>query len=195
MELELQHCVVHHDSKLCSRLDRFLSCFEPILSHGSPFHCEALCILGISVASVVLLLFQENRRIVLVRQASNPHREHNLENFWSSDHCSNFRSYSCTRSHHCCALVECSALERTGGISTFSKSSGAAGFSGALIHGVRPALGPLRHPKTRNGLLFGLFFFVGMGPYGRSWGSKFRCRSQMSNPFLGLGLHFGSKKS
>ena len=40
--------------------------------------------------------------------------EHNLDNFWSSDHCSNFRSYSCRRFLHCCSLVEFSASERTG---------------------------------------------------------------------------------
>ena len=74
MELELRHCIVHHDSKLlCSRLDRFLYSCETILSHESPFNCEASCILGTNVASVVLL-FQEYRSIVLVQQASNPHQ-------------------------------------------------------------------------------------------------------------------------
>ena len=59
-ELELQHCFVRDDSKsLCSRLDRFLSCFESILLHESPLHREAACTLSMSVAFVVLLLFQE----------------------------------------------------------------------------------------------------------------------------------------
>ena len=38
------------------------------------FHFEVSCILGINVASVVLLLYQESRSIVLFRQASNPHQ-------------------------------------------------------------------------------------------------------------------------
>ena len=45
-------------------------------------------------------------------------------------------------------------------------------------------------PQTRNGPLFWAPFSVGMGPFGRSWGSKFRCKSQMSSPLLGLGLPF-----
>ena len=74
-ELELQRCMVRHDSKLlCSRLDRSLSCLESILSHESYFHCEAAGILGIRVAPVILLLFQEYRSVVLVQQASNPHQ-------------------------------------------------------------------------------------------------------------------------
>ena len=44
-------------------------------SHTSHlFHFEASCILGMNVASVVLLLYQECRSIVLFRQASNPHQ-------------------------------------------------------------------------------------------------------------------------
>ena len=75
MELEFRFCIVHHDSKLLrSRPDRFLYPCESILSSESPFHCEASCILGVNVASVVLLLFQEYRSSVLVRQASNPHQ-------------------------------------------------------------------------------------------------------------------------
>ena len=74
-ELGLQYCIFRHDSKsLCSRPDRFLFCFESILSHGSRFQCEVACTLCISVAYVVLLSFQEYRSIVFVRQASNPHQ-------------------------------------------------------------------------------------------------------------------------
>ena len=61
-----------------------------------------------------------------------PASEQSLDNFWSSDNCSNFRSYSCTRFLRCCALVEFSAIERSVGSSIFSKWSGAAGFPGAL---------------------------------------------------------------
>ena len=35
---------------------------------------EASCVLGMHVASVVLLLYQECRSIVLIRQASDPHQ-------------------------------------------------------------------------------------------------------------------------
>ena len=74
MELELRYCIEHHDSKLlCSRLGRFSYSCESILSHESTFNFEASCILGINVASVVLL-FQEYRSIVLIRQVSNPHQ-------------------------------------------------------------------------------------------------------------------------
>ena len=51
-----------------------------ILLKESFFHCEASYILGISVASLVLLLYQEYRSIVLCRQASNPHQ--NIVWFW-----------------------------------------------------------------------------------------------------------------
>ena len=65
----------------------------------------------------------------------------------------------------------------------------------AIIQGVRLALGPLRHSKTRNGPLFlGPFFRSELAPLGTSWGSKFRCRSQIPSPFLGLGTHLGVKK-
>ena len=75
MEFELRYCIDHHDGKLLgSRLDRFSYPCESILSHESPFHFEASCILGILVASVVLLLYQECRSIVPFRQASNPHQ-------------------------------------------------------------------------------------------------------------------------
>ena len=48
------------------------------------------------------------------------------------------------------------------------------------IQDVRLALGPLCHPKPGMGPLFwGPFFSVGMGPFGRSWGSKFRCGTKM----------------
>ena len=134
MELGLQHCIVRHDSKpLCSRLDRLLCCFESILSHGPPFHCEAACTLGTSVAPVVLLLFQEKRSIVLVQQASNPHQN----TIWIISGLLTiarfFCLYSCRRFPQCSSLVEFFALEGTVGISTFSRCSGAAGFPGALI--------------------------------------------------------------
>ena len=75
MDLEFQHFIVYHDCKpSCSRLDRFLHCFEHNLFYESPSHCEAACIFGINVASVVLLLFQEYRSTVLVRQSSTPHQ-------------------------------------------------------------------------------------------------------------------------
>ena len=68
------------------------------------------------------------------RSASfKPASEYNLDNFWPSDNCLNFRSYSCRKFHHCRSLVECSTLERTAGISTFSKCRGAASFPGALV--------------------------------------------------------------
>ena len=55
--------------------------------------------------------------------------------------------------------------------------------------GVRLALGPFRHPKP--GMApFWAPFLVGMGPFGRSWRSKFRCGSQISSLFLGLGPPF-----
>ena len=60
-----------NSKSLCSRLDRWLSCFGTILLHESPLHCEAACTLDTSVAFAVLLLFQEYRSIVLVGQASN----------------------------------------------------------------------------------------------------------------------------
>ena len=47
---------------------------NPILSHESSSRFEASCIVGTNVASVVVLLYQEYRSIVLVRQASNPHQ-------------------------------------------------------------------------------------------------------------------------
>ena len=47
---------------------------ESILSHESSSHFEASCIFGISVASVVLLVYQECRSIVPFREASNPHK-------------------------------------------------------------------------------------------------------------------------
>ena len=75
MEFELRYCIDHYDSKLlCSRLGRYSYSCESILSHEFPFNFEASCILGINVASVVLLLYQECRSIVLFRQASNPHQ-------------------------------------------------------------------------------------------------------------------------
>ena len=77
---------------------------------------------------------------VLIQQSSNPH--HDLDNFWSFDTCSKFRSYSCRRFLHCCSLVEFSASEWTVGISTFAKCSGAAGFSGALIPSNESAVAP-----------------------------------------------------
>ena len=57
MELELEYCIDHHDSKLSVQDwtdPRILA--NPSLSHESPFHFEASCILGINVAKVVLLL-------------------------------------------------------------------------------------------------------------------------------------------
>ena len=60
-----------------------------------------------------------------------PASEHRLNNFWSSDNCSNFRSYSCTRFLRCCALVKVSSAEGRVGISIVSKWSGAASFTGA----------------------------------------------------------------
>ena len=72
---ELQYCIdLHHGKHSCPRLVRFSYSSESILLHESPFHCEASCILGINGASVVLLLYQEFRSIVLCRQASNPHQ-------------------------------------------------------------------------------------------------------------------------
>ena len=47
---------------------------NPSSHTSSLFNFEASCILGINVASVVLLLYQECRSIVLFRQASNPHQ-------------------------------------------------------------------------------------------------------------------------
>ena len=52
--------------------------------------------------------------------------------------------------------------------------------------GGRLVLGPLRLPKTRNGLPVGPPFLVGMGPFGRSGGSKFRRGTLISIPFLDL---------
>ena len=43
-----------------------------------------------------------------VSTSFKPAKENSLDNFWSSDKCSNFRSYSCTRFPRCCALVEVS---------------------------------------------------------------------------------------
>ena len=49
----------------------------------------------------------------------------------------------------------------------------------------RPALGPLRHPNPGMDPFLEPFP-VGMGPFGRSGGSKFRCGSQIPSSFLGL---------
>ena len=74
MEFEIRCCIDHRDSKLlCSRLGRSSYSCESILSNESLFHFES-SILGINVASVVFLLYQECRSIVLFRQASNPHQ-------------------------------------------------------------------------------------------------------------------------
>ena len=75
MEFELRYYIDHHESKLtCFKLGRSLYCCESMLSHESPFHLQTSCILGINVASLVLLLYQEFWSIVLVRQASVPHQ-------------------------------------------------------------------------------------------------------------------------
>ena len=107
----------------CSRLDRSSYSWESILLYESPFHFEASCILYINVAPVVRLLFQEKSSICPFSTCFKPASEHSLDNFWSSDNCSNFRSYSCTGFPCCCSLVEFSALGRTVGISNFSKCS------------------------------------------------------------------------
>ena len=44
--------------------------------------------------------------------------------------------------------------------------------------------------QNQEWLPFWVPFSVGMGPSGRSGGSKFRCMSQISSPFLGLGPPF-----
>ena len=129
MEPELQYCIDHGDSKLlCSKLDRF-----SILANPSS-HTSQLLISRHRVISALMLHLlsffwkKECRKIVLFRQASKPASEHNLDNFWSSDSCSNFRSYSCTKFPRCCALVCVSATEGRVGISIVSKWSGASSF-------------------------------------------------------------------
>ena len=119
-------------ANFCSRLGRFLSCFESILLHESPLHCEAACTLGISVASVVLL-FQEYRSIVLVRQASNPHQ--NIVRIISGL-LTIVRIFARILTLGFAVVVHWLgffAIERSVRISIFSKWSGASGFPGALI--------------------------------------------------------------
>ena len=71
-----------------------------------PFHFDASCIIGINVASVVLLLYIKSIEVLSFFWTSfKSASEHNLDNFGSSDKCSNFRSYYYTRFHSCCALV------------------------------------------------------------------------------------------
>ena len=58
----------------------------------------------------------------LFRKASNPIQNTIwMTNIWSSDNCSDFRSYSCTGFLRCCALVEFSAIEKSVRISIFSE--------------------------------------------------------------------------
>ena len=61
------------------------------------------------------------------------------------------------------------------------------------------ALGPLRHPKPRNGLPFWASFLVGLGLFGRSGGSKIRrgtdTQPQFRAPFLALGPFFRGQKA
>ena len=130
MELELRYCVIRHDSKsLCSRLDRFLSCLEshpltrvPSSSRGSSVYSRHKCC--ICCPSSVSCVSKYCSRSTSLKPAS----EHNLDNFWSYDICSNFSSYSCRSFLHCCSLVKCSAIERSVGISIFAKCWCAAIF-------------------------------------------------------------------
>ena len=95
MELELQHCVVSHDSKLSMfKTGPILVLLRihpltrvPFSLRGSVYSRHNCCICRPSSVSRV----QKNcSRSTSFRPAS----EHNLDNFWSSDSCSNFRSYS-----------------------------------------------------------------------------------------------------
>ena len=106
LETEIQNfntVSIFMTTNFLSKTGPILVFLKSILSIESSFRFETSCILGINVASLVLLLYQVSRSIVLFRQSSNhstifkPASKHSLDNFWSSDNCSNLRSQSRTR--------------------------------------------------------------------------------------------------
>ena len=63
------------------------------------------------------------------------------------------------------------------------------------MQGVRLALVSLRHPKPGMHPFFWLPLVSELAPLGGLWCSKFRCKSQISSPFLGLGPPFWGQKN
>ena len=117
MVFELRSCIDHHDSKL------FMFKTGPILVflwihrfiriafsfRGSVYSHHKCCICCPSSES-------RKKKCCPCSASFKPVSENSLNNFWSSDNCSIFRSYSCTRLSRCCALAESSAKKRLVGI-------------------------------------------------------------------------------
>ena len=89
---EFQYCNdLDGDKPSCQWLSRFSNSWESTLSIESSLRFEAVNILGIGVPSHLVLLYRVWRSIVLFDNLQTSVSTV-LDNFWSSDNCSNLRS-------------------------------------------------------------------------------------------------------